>query len=876
MTWGAFPESELIVKVARVVAYYPGYNFYHVVLAEGGGMYRAVDGRGGNPTIGVRQTYTLPPDSLVIIAMAPTTRNAAPATEVLAILGVLTTFMNSQAESRTDASDMVSGAGMCFDKLAFQVGYDKAGAYGSVSASRGAPADAVSGENAETSPLGPAWFMGLAMAYMRASDRCGIWMYRLDEHLRMVAKSLESQTLSREVLESYDEGELSVIERIAFVPWEALGAFESGTPTGKTSGQDFSPGKIPTQAPIVTIDVDQRSIFRLQTFKGYLGDIEQTFVTAPYKATGVDAYGKNADKHIGLYRSALGADGSLLMQSAKGIHLEKYPLIPVPLPKKTYDDPKGDNPGNYKFSNAYGSGAAQTRKDYAPLGDPDDLLGEWGNLPLNAALGLDFHGLSTMQASLQTLKDHKLDYQVQTELEAPLKTDLKKGTYDPNGGYKLYPKGVMWMPKGRRVSIPIQKGRWENVSYYNGRSAFDMWDDGSVSLEDAWGSQIIMAGGNIILSAPGDIILAPGRSVIAMAPQDIVARAGNSVDITASRRDVHIKAERNLVGIGGNSGQGGVLLESRDTGQAYSYEQPGEKTDIQGLVLKNDAGSVAAIGKNVSLAATADLVLQATGKAAMNGQVIQLDTAQELTISAGDTNAQRTTPSSQITSYVFTPGKALFGTDKAVSLYVNGHTYISGPLDILSGFYCGGTLTANGGVVANGTISASSTEIVPIGQTGSQSIQNQRRTIFDGNVKPTLQAASRAVEAIRDYLKELYNGARTYFNAVQATTDAKASLRSTEDYGTLQSDGFLFFEFRWQQYAKEAGAGKRWREKAVKASKGDTYPWPGEEAWTQSRLGVFTLTSFDVATGYAVEVSTSATGQQKSMAEAYVTNSAEE
>lgn len=870
MSWDAFPETELILKVARVIAYYPGYNYYEVILVDGSEPHNAVDGRGGNPTAGVRRTETLPPDSLVVVAYAPSSRGTASATPMWMILGALTTIMRTQAEAKTDASDEVSGAGMCFDKLSFHVPYDKADTSRPVSAGRGAPTDAVGGEHAEMSPLGPAWFLGLAMAYMRASDRCGIWMYRLDEHLRTVAKSLESQTLSRELLESYDEGELSIIERIAFVPWEALGAFEQNIPIGKESKQDFGPGKIPTQAPIVTVEVNQRSIFRLQNFQGYLGDLQHTFVSAPFQATGLDAYGKNVDKHAGLFRSTLGADGSLLMQSAKGIHLEKYPLISVPLAEKTYDDPLGDNASNYKPSGVFGAGETQTRKDYVPLN------GKLDHPALNAALGLDFHGLSTMQATLQTLKAHKKDYTVQKETQSPLKGVLGKGTIDPEGGYKLYPKGIMWMPKGRKTQFPIQKGRWENVTYYNGRSAVDLWDDGSVSHEDAWGSQIIMAGGNIILSCPGDVILAPGRSVVMMAPQDVVARAGNSVDITASRRDVRLKAERNLIGIGGNSGKGGILLESRDDGQSYSYEQPGEQTDVRGLVMKNDNGVFSVLAKKASVAATEDIALQAQGKAAMNGQQIQLDASSRLTISIGDSSPQRTTASAQVTSYTFESSKVLFGTDKVASLYVNGSTYVNGGLSTLSEIYSGGSISANGGLNLNGSVAALSETITPIGQAGAQAILNRRRTIFDGTVKPFLSTASKAVAAVREYLKDLYNGARSYFNAVQAGTDAKASLRSTEDYGTLQENGFLFFEARWQQYARAAGTGKRWQEKAVKASKGDTYPWPGQEAWTQPRYTIFTMTSFDITAGIATEATAYATHQTKSMAEDYVTNSAEE
>jgi hypothetical protein len=207
---------------------------------------------------------------------------------------------------------------------------------------------------------------------------------------------------------------------------------------------------------------------------------------------------------------------------------------------------------------------------------------------------------------------------------------------------------------------------------------------------------------------------------------------------------------------------------------------------------------------------------------------------------------------------------------------LNGQAYINGELSTLSGIYSGGGVTANGGVSTNGGISATSTTITPVDQASAQAILNRRRTIFDGTFKPVLTAASQVIAILRDYLRGLYNGERSYFNAVQSGADAKASLRSTEDYGTQTSDGFYFFEIRWQQYARAAGTGKRWAERPVPSAKGDTYPWPGNEAWTQPRLGIFTMTSFDITAGTATEANAFATAQSKTMAGDYVTNSAEE
>lgn len=83
-----------------------------------------------------------------------------------------------------------------------------------------------------------------------------------------------------------------------------------------------------------------------------------------------------------------------------------------------------------------------------------------------------------------------------------------------------------------------------------------------------------------------------------------------------------------------------------------------------------------------------------------------------------------------------------------------------------------------------------------------------------------------------EYFERVVN-ARVYADGAVGSdtviTQASGSLRTREDYGT---DAFVVFEDRWQQLARLGGESMSvWREKPVKTQRGDTYPYPGTEAF---------------------------------------------
>lgn len=139
--------------------------------------------------------------------------------------------------------------------------------------------------------------------------------------------------------------------------------------------------------------------------------------------------------------------------------------------------------------------------------------------------------------------------------------------------------------------------------YDKRRSGIWQGEDGSIIIRDAWGSEVVMIGGNIQFSCAGNIETLPGKTALTLAGDDIIHKAQNSVDIHAAEHDVHIDGKRNVQVMAGTDTQpGGVTIEARGT--AYPWEtQDGEGTQSRGIVLKSSekGGKIVTDAENLIL-----------------------------------------------------------------------------------------------------------------------------------------------------------------------------------------------------------------------------------------------------------------------------------
>lgn len=120
----------------------------------------------------------------------------------------------------------------------------------------------------------------------------------------------------------------------------------------------------------------------------------------------------------------------------------------------------------------------------------------------------------------------------------------------------------MWkcMPQSIKLGLQIDG---KSKRFYFGRAIISITEDGSIVLQDAHGSQVMLSGGNIFLSCQHDIINYAGRNLMNMSGRDMCQRAGRHQDIHANEGRLTAIASQQATLVGGIDGHAGVLIESR-------------------------------------------------------------------------------------------------------------------------------------------------------------------------------------------------------------------------------------------------------------------------------------------------------------------------
>ena len=200
--------------------------------------------------------------------------------------------------------------------------------------------------------------------------------------------------------------------------------------------------------------------------------------------------------------------------------------------------------------------------------------------------------------------DMKNSYaRLESEFVTPDEEDLEgkvRDTYDPG------------FSNSKTVSLS---------KYDKRRSGIWQGEDGSVIIRDAWGSEIVMIGGNIQLSCAGNVQIMPGKSSLTIAGDDIVQKAQKSIDIESADGDVRVNAYNNvqvMAGIPEEHG-GGVTIEAcgsagpwdadetdndvevDENGVSVSEKTGGEGIASSGVVIKSPNGAIVTDTKTLML-----------------------------------------------------------------------------------------------------------------------------------------------------------------------------------------------------------------------------------------------------------------------------------
>ena len=299
---------------------------------------------------------------------------------------------------------------------------------------------------------------------------------------------------------------------------------------------------------------------RIKDLSGFFGHIKSSFCLRPDPSgSGIRKQGDEPNEE-GVSRETIDPSGQYRLSAAGMIAIERTGRIPVPVRKcnPTDKDHDHENPEVLK-----------------PF-EHDDSDPCYRQLELFDRQAYD---LKTQYARVDGLGLKEPDYHVPQEEELKPLTDKYDEKFDGNETVKL-------------------------AKYDKRRAGAYIGEDGSIIIRDAWGSEIVMLGGNISIACAGNVMLLPGHTALTIAGDDIVQKAQNSVDIHSSEHDIRLSAARNMEILGGGDESqysGGVIIEARGKKSVTPWDgkDKGEKARVTGITLRTKNQGVVVDGQKV-------------------------------------------------------------------------------------------------------------------------------------------------------------------------------------------------------------------------------------------------------------------------------------
>ena len=810
-----------------VTSVIPFLNLYFIQIENGPTVTAKSAMHSSTGLSGPRELNLLQPGDWVLLAR----QQSSPATAI--IIGTLPFPVETAGAFLPDEIVPTSNVGWRSDEI-YQFMHDR---YPDLTAlknfNQGRPIDQLPGDVGYLNEFGIGYGLSQSMAWFKSSDICGLWAFYQDHLLRLAGYNYELWTAGAERWYGNDEGEYNEIEQSTPYPWEALGQKTPGAPVSIDNEENiWKRGQLENYRE--PAEPDQSGIFRYHNFKGFLGDLHRQMVTAPdFQAPSIEKY-STTSPHFGLSEIVEGIDGTIAIRSAKQVVIEKYVLIPAPKKLARPDDTEGDTVHVELLAN---SPEAYPSAGFTKYPDTAYTVNEFGwaeetTANFRAAQLFDAHAYLFNYQLPQSLIRHTKDWLYPQESNIP---DPVAGAAIPdfeNMGSKF----MAALPP--KFTLKLDH-RSDGVTYYRSRSSIHLVDDGSVVIEDGYGSQIIMGGGNITFSCPGDIIQRPGRDAVIMAPNDVVLRAGNSLDATAAKGDLRLKAENNLHALAGNSGSGGVLIESRATDNTMDFSGSGSDVKSSGITLETRGGTIRQYANQIYLRT-------------INSGDINID--------ADETKGNLNLIGNNITSFANQGIIQALGPEdeRWYSIFTANSWFLHVPQIIAktNQMILSGSSSDDSTLLVNGNIANKNPNPGPL----SAGQATQIGTAVDA-IKNQVDSQGKSVSKVVDNLTQSgMMGNEDYIRVLGF------SLRNTKQYGL--GDDFILPEARWQQLARLTKVTMpTWNEPAVEipgrktlginpppqlSAEQSSYPFPGL-LWLQKQFMQIDMNLFDPNKGYDVD-----------------------
>jgi hypothetical protein len=619
------------------------------------------------------------------------------------------------------------------------------------------------------------------MAYLRADEETGFFAFYHDQLARMAGHNLELRSSGHVRTEYDDQNEFDGVSGWSPYLFEARGAFYPNKQVFRELGAADAQQQTPWYSAYEPFYDDQLAFNRRSNYTGYLGQGGASTVAVPPIGVSQNEINRLSVPQIfpGVFEEGVGLDGSVAIRSAKGIFISKRPLIPLPKQQKLPDDPTGDTDLNYKAAGIYGDGPDQLVHDL-----PQPTVG--GSASRAAGI-MDLYDFTyNWQAWRSGFQYHTLDWYLPQESAMPMAGNMQAGI--PFYGNL---SASQYLPAPAPFTMAVDE-RYGNVMYFPNNSLIALMEDGGLMFVDGWGSEILMSAGSIRLSCAGDVFAAPGRNFNVWSGYDTEIKANNCVDISANQGSIRTKAQQQHMAVAGNGGCGGFLFESRAaTGPGYTYDPNNPISN--GFNVRCPASPVVMMGQDMLL----------TTRYPVQGNHIVIDAGTAKTILNGEyVEAQAT---------------------EAVTLITGGAVHE----------FWNGYVTLTGDTSVDGKIVVSNCGLFGTSVAAPQVAANLN--IYDGTTSAIVSTAVADIatreSALASYAIVASLDVTELVTTAPALPTVQFEWRDAPDYLT---EGFVYYESRWQQVARLTGQGlPGWVESAsVDAFGNRTMPYPGISTWT--------------------------------------------
>jgi hypothetical protein len=735
-----------------------------------------------------------------------------------------------------------SPVGSSFDKISSKVMNSEEANYND-----GKPVDAYPGDTTVLSYFGSGLVVGGLQASLRASSECAVECHYVDSLLRLTSYNFEQFSGGSDVQFAADCGDYTEIKRGNSYVVESIGGKDqySTLPTkeGKPRSEAEKPGA--DVGFYVPEKEDQVGWWRWLDLSGYLGNVKLNFVLVPkLENTRQGANNSDEQDEYAVFREHVDSTGAYSVVSAKSLSFIKDCLIPVPKEQYRPDDSRGDGVESI----------AEARKTNQPNLKDAEIGAAEEQLPHASVVypmaSSDMAAFRTHR-SLVMFRERQKDWSLKEIDEIDLANFKSiidsEGLLNPSKNVdssRMYAE----IPKVGKLTINAR----EKSNYYASRSMIMMHEDGSIHIQDGYGSAISFRGGCIDISCPGDITLRPGRNLVGFAGESVSAIAGVDVELCGMNGDIRVQANRNVSVLSGNDGAGGILLETKSsyapitTPDQETFKGPETNANpYRGIWFKAPNSAVSSLASQVY-----------SGNSTKECQML-FDCGPSSFTVAGNSSYFLTDRSHFITNpnnprngtVLSIEGSSGFRMITANSMHFQGRSFWAGALTGDMNFYVKGNMNVQG-------VSYLEALRVPESGGGGKVIPALEDFSYSLLVKTPIERIFKEIGENNEKVLKIHQENINALNKA-IVKQPESSLNNLTFYypdssmrGIPDSAQYVLFEADWQQAYRSAKKGSYLKIRGVSAKglgtegivKNQSYCWPGQQA-LQNKFGMLNLKS---------------------------------